>query len=370
MPMDHRSKKLLAAFAMFVLAMAAFGRLVPDRFPGLAAAEAPSAGDREQAAGTATGHALANETRTAGARTGESRMQGIWTDGAWTDLLAEAERLRIPPVNARVDKVWRAIPGYNGLEVDLDRTLARLMENPRVTEIPFAFREVEPEIKLADLPPEPIYKGNPDKPMVSFMVNVAWGNEHLPDLLRVLREEGVKTTFFLDGTWLENNRELARAILEDGHELSNHGYSHKMMSRLGEAEALEEIRKTQALLAELGVDNRLFAPPAGDFDAETVRLARREGLYTILWTLDTVDWKKPEPAFVIRKIKSRLEPGSLVLMHPTEAAVQSLPALIRHARERGFTVGTVSELIDEKRIRTDADPVKWAEDLETGRAGG
>src|SRR5690606_20442848 len=111
MPMDHRSKKLLAAFAMFVLAMAAFGRLVPDRFPGLAAAEAPSAGDREQAAGTATGHALANETRTAGARTGESRMQGIWTDGAWTDHLAEAERLRIPPVNARVDKGWRGVPG-------------------------------------------------------------------------------------------------------------------------------------------------------------------------------------------------------------------------------------------------------------------
>lgn len=323
--MDHGKWKLVAACATFALATAVFGRLLPD-------------------------------VRTA--ETAAPERSGGETGAPWTDLAAEAERLRIPPVNARVDRVWRAIPGYNGLEVDLDRTLARLMENPRVAEIPFVFREVEPEIKLADLPPEPIYKGNPDKPMVSFMVNVAWGNEHLPDLLDVFREEGVRTTFFLDGSWLKNNRDLALKILEDGHELANHGYSHKMMSRLGEAEALQEIRKTEALLRELGVNNRLFAPPAGDFDAETVRLARREGLYTILWTLDTVDWRRPDPASVIRKIRSRLEPGSLVLMHPTEAAVKSLPAMIRHAREKGFKVGTVSELIDERRVSAGEEPVE------------
>lgn len=272
-------------------------------------------------------------------------------DERWrAKLMEDAERMRVPPIDARVDPVWKAIPGYNGLEVDIDRTLAKVLENPTVKEIPYVFREVEPNIKLADLPPEPVFKGNPQKPMVSFMVNVAWGNEYLPDLLKILREEGVKATFFLDGSWLKNNRNLALDILADGHELSNHGYSHKMMSRLGEAEALAEIRKTQALLEELGVHNRLFAPPAGDFDAATVRLARREGLYTILWTLDTVDWKKPNPEAVIRKINRGLEPGSLVLMHPTEAAVKSLPAMIRHAKSKGYAVGTVSELIDEKRV--------------------
>jgi probable sporulation protein (polysaccharide deacetylase family) len=349
-PMDDGRKKLLVACAAFLLTSAILAFVQPD-------GRLMEATAKREAAVVTNGHPITAK-----------RGQTVQTDKAdsertMVDLLAEAERLRIPPVNARVDPVWRAIPGYNGLEVDLDRTLARLLENPQVTEIPYVFREIEPDIKLADLPPEPIYKGNPDKPIVSFMVNVAWGNEHLPDLLRVLREEGAKTTFFLDGSWLKDNRELALAILEDGHELANHGYSHKMMSRLGEAEVLDEIRKTEALLKDLGVNNRLFAPPAGDFDAKTVRLARREGLYTILWTLDTVDWKKPDPASVIRKINSRLEPGALVLMHPTEAAVKSLPAMIRHAREKGLKVGKVSELIDEKRLPPDVESVERSGDF-------
>lgn len=328
---SNGTKKLIAACVTFLLASAVLGFLDP-----------------------------VERMREAGVR---AEVAGFENGKLGSDLLAEAEKLKIPPVNARVDRVWRAIPGYNGLEVDLDRTLAKLLENPDVSGIPFVFRQVEPDITLADLPPEPIYKGNPDKPMVSFMVNVAWGNEHLPDLLRIFREEGVTSTFFLDGSWLKNNRELALAILEDGHELANHGYSHKMMSRLGEAEALEEIRKTEALLKELGVDNRLFAPPAGDFDAETVRLARREGLYTILWTLDTVDWKKPDAASVIRKINSRLEPGSLVLMHPTETAVGALGEMIRHAKSQGYKVGTVSELISEKRLVPDGNPVERPDDF-------
>lgn len=265
-------------------------------------------------------------------------------------IVSAAQRLRIEPINARVDRVWKAIPGYNGLEVDIDRTLKLVMEHPSSLEIPFVYREIEPSITLADLPAEPIYKGNPNKPMVAFMVNVAWGNEYLPELLAVLKEEKVKTTFFLDGSWLKNNKEWALKLLEEGHELANHGYSHKNMSKLSDAAANEEIRKTEVLLQQLGVNNKLFAPPSGDFDAQTVKLAKKQGLYTILWTLDTVDWRKPDPASVISKINAQLEPGALILMHPTEASSKALGSMLQHAKREGYAIGKVSELIDEKRI--------------------
>lgn len=291
-------------------------------------------------------------------------------DERWqAELRRKAESLRIPPVNARVDRVWKAIPGYNGLEVDLDATLAKALENPRGKEIPFVFKEIEPDIKLADLPPSPIYRGNPHKPAVSFMINVAWGNEYVPELLRILREEGGKATFFLDGSWLSKNRDLALRIRDEGHELSNHAYSHQMMSRLGTAAALAEIRKTEQLLGELGVQNRLFAPPAGDYDDETVRLARQEGLYTVLWTLDTVDWRNPDPAAVITKINSGLEPGALVLMHPTAAAVKALPAMIRHAKSLGYAVDTVSAVLDERRLHARQTDETHHSSREKGRPG-
>src|SRR5690606_2195059 len=107
-----------------------------------------------------------------------------------------------------------------------------------------------PRVKLEDLGAHPIYKGNPQKKMVSIMVNVAWGNEYIPKILDIFQNENVQTTFFFDGSWLKNNLELARKIEEYGHELSNHGYSHKMMSTLSRSEAVKEIEKTEQLLKE------------------------------------------------------------------------------------------------------------------------
>jgi probable sporulation protein (polysaccharide deacetylase family) len=265
-------------------------------------------------------------------------------------IASKADKLRIAPKNARIDRIWKAIPGYNGLEVDIDATLTLYLNHPLPSKIPFVFKEIEPEVKLADLPAAPIYRGNSDKSMISFMINVAWGNEYLPSILETLRDEEVKATFFLDGSWLKNNKEIALDILKEGHELSNHAYSHKNMSRLSYGDAADEIRKTETLLKEIGVHNRLFAPPSGDYDDETVRIAKEFDLYTILWTLDTVDWKKPTPAWVYQRITSNLEPGALILMHPTQASSESLKSMIQYAKKKGYSVGTVSELISEKRL--------------------
>ncbi len=266
-------------------------------------------------------------------------------------IAGKAETLRIAPVDARIDRVWKAIPGYNGLEVDIDATLQLYLDHPDPSKIPFVYREIEPNVQLADLAPSPIYKGNPNKPMVAFMVNVAWGNEYLPSIRKTLRDEQVKTTFFLDGSWLRNNRAIAEELLKEGHELSNHAYSHKMMSQLSWSQAAEEIRKTEALLQELGVQNRLFAPPSGDFDDETVQIAGTFKLYTVLWTIDTVDWKKPSARWVYERITSRMEPGAMILMHPTKASSESLQAMIQYAKKQGYHVGTVSELLSEQRLK-------------------
>lgn len=274
------------------------------------------------------------------------------TEAAWMDRLRkEAESRRVEPVNAKVDRVWKAIPGLNGLEVDLEKTVHLARSIGAYDLIPFVYREIPPAIDLDDLGPQPIYKGNPNKPMISIMINVAWGDEYIPGILNTLEEEGVKATFFFDGSWLANHLDLARQIGEKGHELSNHAYSHKNMSRLSRAEMIEEISKTQQLLAEkLGVDNRLFAPPSGDYNEETVRVAHELGLKTILWTFDTIDWKNPEPDVIIRRFAGLVEPGTLVLMHPTEASSKALPEMIRIARQKGLTLGTVSELLSPKRV--------------------
>lgn len=58
------------------------------------------------------------------------------------------------------------------------------------------YDQVKPDVHLESLKPEPIYRGHPDKPMVSFIINVAWGNEYLQEMLPVLEKHRVKATFF------------------------------------------------------------------------------------------------------------------------------------------------------------------------------
>lgn len=274
------------------------------------------------------------------------------------EIKQEAERQRIEPVNAKIDRVWKAIPGYNGREVDIETTY-RFALKYGGEDYPLFYKEISPEIQLEDLEPSPIYKGNPNKPMVALMINVAWGNEYIPLILDVLREQNVKATFFFDGSWLNKNKETAKQIIAEGHEASNHGYSHKDMSKLDRQSAIEEIRKTELLLKEvLQADNKWFAPPSGDYDQETVMLAHELGLKTVLWTVDTVDWKNPSPSWIVRRIQQLIEPGSMILMHPTDASSQALPEIIRTIKQKGLQFGTVSELLSPNRVNAVESPIK------------
>lgn len=276
----------------------------------------------------------------------------------YNTIVEFAESSRIPPVDARIDRVWHAIPGYNGLEVDIEQTYQDTLAAPRGSGINYRYKEIEPKINLQQLGAQPIYRGNPDKKMVSFMINVAWGNEYLPSILETLERENVKATFFLDGSWLAKNVELAEQIKAKGHELSNHAYSHPDMAALGRSEQYDQINRTEKLLKEkLNIQNQWFAPPSGSYNGTTVQIARELGLHTVLWTIDTVDWKKPAPQSIVAKIDRKLEPGALILMHPTASSRDALTGMIAAAKRKGYGIGTVSETLSSARMAPNVEGI-------------
>jgi probable sporulation protein (polysaccharide deacetylase family) len=272
-------------------------------------------------------------------------------DSVYRSIITEAEKRRIAPVDAVFDRVWKAVPGYNGLEVDVEQTYRLTVNSPLRLPIRFVYREIPPRFGLDDLGAKPIYKGNPNKPMVSLMVNVSWGEAYIKPILDILDRERVKATFFLDGTWLKKNPELAKLIAARGHELSNHAYSHPNMSSLSRQAAYRQIALTENLLKQtLGVNNRWFAPPSGDYNQMTVDVAAELGLKTVLWTVDTVDWTKPSPAWIVSKISRNVEPGSLILLHPTASSRDALPGMIAAIKRKGLTLGTVSDTLSPDRV--------------------
>jgi probable sporulation protein (polysaccharide deacetylase family) len=269
-------------------------------------------------------------------------------------IRTEAERQNIPAIDAVIDRIWKAIPGYNGREVDIQATYQKAKIIGAVPGMrdgfPWVYREVAPKVNLKDLPLQPIYRGNPAKPMVALMINVAWGDEFLTPMLGILEEEKVKATFFFDGSWLAKNPDMAKRIIAKGHEVSNHAYSHPNMSQLSVGQQRSQIARTEALLKKLGARNVWFAPPSGDYDIRTVQTAAEFGLRTVLWTLDTLDWRKPPSSSVIAKVSSRASAGSLILMHPTSTSQGALRGMIKAIKAKGLSLGTVSETLSADRV--------------------
>ncbi len=93
-----------------------------------------------------------------------------------------------------------------------------------------------------------------------------------------------------------------------------------------------------------------FAPPSGSFRDETVSLAASQGMGTVMWSIDTIDWQKPSPEVWLERVLPKLHPGAFILMHPTESTAQSLETLIINIKSKDLHVVTVSEAVDEKRI--------------------
>ncbi|TDL72535.1 hypothetical protein E2R56_15130 [Rhodococcus qingshengii] len=282
---------------------------------------------------------------------GNALTVGKQEDPLYQSIVKNASTYEIPPSNAKIDRVWKAIPGYNGITVDIEASYKNMKKIGTFNEKKLVYKQTEPSVHLSDLTPSPVYRGHPDKPMVSFIINVAWGNEYLPEILAALKKHQVKASFFLEGRWVKNNPELAKMIVSAGHEVGNHSYTHPDMKRISAAQIREQLNKTNEVIeAATGKKSIWFAPPSGSYRDETVTIAAEFKMKTVMWTVDTIDWQKPSPDQLINRVTSKISNGSMVLMHPTESTAKSLDTLITLIEEKGLKLGTVSDLMSEERI--------------------
>ena len=283
----------------------------------------------------------------------EGNFAGLCEEGDLrSGIESEAKRRYEPPVDARVDKVWKAIPGYDGLAVDVEETYRLAKKREPGSPISWVYKVVPARVTLDDLEPQPIYRGNEKKPMVALMVNVSWGTEHLRDDGSGVAGRSVPATFFLEGSWLKKHPEEARLLMKEGHEIGNHAYSHPQMSRLSPDRIRGELIRTEQLIGEtLGIRSRWFAPLPGILIRAVVEEADRLGMKTVLWTVDTVDWRKSStPEIMVERVRRGVAGGSLILMHPTDRTVKALPEIIRVIKEKGLRLGTVSEVLSPRRL--------------------
>ena len=183
---------------------------------------------------------------------------------------------------------------------------------------------------------------------VSLMFNVYEHTENVYKILDVLDEYGAKSTFFIGGSWADDNVDCVREIYKRGHEIASHGYFHKDHSRMSVDDNLEEIRPSVKLLNMIcGTEVKLFAPPSGAFCEATVNACISMDLRVIMWSRDTIDWRDKDVNLIYSRATKNLVKGEFVLMHPTDCTVEALPKILSYIRDNGLTAVTVSQNLGE-----------------------
>lgn len=191
---------------------------------------------------------------------------------------------------------------------------------------------------------------------MALTFNGAWGPEYAGDILDVLDEYDAKATLFVLNAWLEQNPDLARKVVESGHEIAMHSATHPDFARLTTEQIHVEVRSNcLAIVETTGAVPRLFRAPSGSYSSEMVEYIEDElGFKVIQWSLDSVDWRCPGPDAIRGRIIGKLGPGDIVLFHTNVAdTVKALPSIIEHAADLGLELVTVSEMLLKESYEID-----------------
>lgn len=193
----------------------------------------------------------------------------------------------------------------------------------------------------------PVYQGSSKEKKIALTFNVVWGEEYIPQILEILKENKTAATFFIGGQWAEDFPDLVREVVNSGHEVGNHGYSHPHPDRISRSANFEQIKRTEEVLNIItGVKTNLFAPPYGERGDNVLKAAEEAGYTTILWSIDTIDWQRPNPTVIFRRVADKAHNGAIVLMHPTAPTVHALPLIVADLKKRGYEIVRVSALVD------------------------
>jgi len=165
-----------------------------------------------------------------------------------------------------------------------------------------------------------------------------------------LADQDIHATFLVMGYPLARYPEVIDHILDNGHELGNHSYTHENMQAHPPEDVRSELGFTEKLVQEArpGATTRpLFRAPFGAINPVMVQVASEEGYRTVGWTIDSRDWNEGITAEKIyAQVTQNVCPGAIIALHDINPASQiALPQIIDHLRRKGYTIATVSELI-------------------------
>jgi peptidoglycan/xylan/chitin deacetylase (PgdA/CDA1 family) len=208
---------------------------------------------------------------------------------------------------------------------------------------------------ITRLPATPEGGAGPERGRVALTIDDGPDPEVTPRVLDLLAEHRLKASFFLIGHRAEKHPALCRAIVEQGHRVENHGYSHShALSLFGPARLAADITRAQAVLHDAsGQPPRFFRPTAGLRNLFLEPVLARLDLQLASWTRRGYDTREPRPGRVLQRLARGLADGDILLLHDGHAARAGdgrpviehlIPLLAQRLAQAGLASVTLDEI--------------------------
>lgn len=175
---------------------------------------------------------------------------------------------------------------------------------------------------------------------------------HTPRILDILNRYGAKATFFVLGENATRNRSVMARAVREGHEIGSHTWNHMKLTGHTLQEARSQMDRTNAVIYEAtGRRPRLMRPPYGATNESVINfMASRYGMPSIMWNVDTFDWKHPGVSVVVDRAVNNAKSGSIILMHDIHGSTaDAVEGVVAGLKARGFQLVTVSRLVEMAR---------------------
>ncbi|WP_445478252.1 polysaccharide deacetylase family protein [Lysinibacillus irui] len=216
---------------------------------------------------------------------------------------------------------------------------------------------VSPNLNYEQVKPNLYYRKETTKKEIAITFD-DWAHEkRVKEVLDVLRKYNIKSTFFLIGSGVEKNPQLAKMIVEEGHEVASHSYYHLDVTKMTPEELQADLVKAhQALTYALQEPPLLYFRPAqGIMDERTAKIITAAGIKTIaMYDIASFDWNLDYSAQdIYDRVISRVAPGKVIVMHILDGTntVEALPLIIEKLLEDGYSFSKMSTWIEEDSNR-------------------
>ena len=201
----------------------------------------------------------------------------------------------------------------------------------------------------------PIYCVDRDDNYVAISFDAAWGADKTRQIMDVCESYNVKATFFLVGFWIDKYPEMVAEISSRGFEIGTHSSTHPQMSKLSAEKCRDELTTSCRKLVDItGKPVQVFRPPFGDYNNQLIDVATELGLYTIQWSVDSLDWKGLSAVQIAERCQ-KAQSGDIILCHNnSDHIVEALPLIFEALQLKGLRFCTIGELIYTENYSIDS----------------